>query len=74
MKQKKTNKNELIELILKEVEELYKSKDLGIEFFASYKNLVKDFENFKANIQFEHKRWEPMEDCSKYTFSVFKKN
>ena len=53
---------------------IYKSKGLSIEFFASYKDLIKDFKNFKANIQHEHKRWEPMEDCSKYTFSVFKKN
>jgi ubiquinone/menaquinone biosynthesis C-methylase UbiE len=61
-------------IISHDLSKTYKSKGLSIEFFASYKDLIKDFENFKANIQYEHKRWEPMEDCSKYTFSVFKKN
>ena len=54
--------------------EIYKSKGVSNEFFSTYKNFVKDFEAFKENIEFKNKRWEPIEDCSKYTFLVFKKN
>jgi ubiquinone/menaquinone biosynthesis C-methylase UbiE len=52
---------------------LYKERGLKLEKFLSYKDLENDHSMFLEKIKSSFKRWEPMEDCSKYTYSVFSK-
>ena len=52
---------------------LYKDRGLKLKIFLSHKNLEDEHSKFMEKINSNFKRWEPMEDCSKYTFSVFSK-
>ena len=53
--------------------EIYKKKGLKLVKFLSYKDFENDHLDFIKDIKSKYERWEPIEDCSKYTFSLFSK-